>query len=81
MDLYLYHFNFCFILLSVFTNERDQIVKLTNQNAYIPGIGPGADTASYISRMLFKVTMVGATYLSLLAALPIIVGNIFGLPA
>ena len=62
-------------------NPDQMSENLQNQNAYIPGIRPGADTASYISRMLFKVTMVGATYLSLLAALPIIVGNIFGLPA
>lgn len=53
--------------------------NLQNQNAYIPGIRPGADTASYLSRVLFKITMVGATYLSVLAALPIILQRVFNL--
>lgn len=74
-------FVFSFFYSFLQMNPDQMSENLQNQNAYIPGIRPGADTASYISRMLFKVTMVGATYLSLLAALPIIVGNIFGLPA
>ena len=55
--------------------------NLQKQNAYIPGIRPGEETASYISRVLFKVTIVGATYLAVVAALPIVVSGIFGLPA
>ena len=54
--------------------------NLQKQNAYIPGIRPGEETASYISRVLFKITIVGATYLAVLAALPIIVSSIFDLP-
>lgn len=51
--------------------------NLKNQNAFIPGIRPGEDTAQFISKVLFKVTLLGATYLSVLASLPIIVSWIF----
>ena len=56
--------------------------NLKKQNAYIPGVKPGEATAQYISKVLFKVTLLGATYLAVLAALPIIVSSCFkDLPA
>ncbi len=51
--------------------------NLKQQNAYIPGVKPGEDTALYISKVLFKITLLGATYLSILASLPMIVALIF----
>ena len=56
--------------------------NLKKQNAFIPGVKPGEATAQYISKVLFKVTLLGATYLTILASLPLIVGWIFkDLPA
>ena len=55
--------------------------NLQKQNAYVPGIRPGEETAAYISRVLFKITMIGATYLVLIAILPIIITKIFNLPS
>lgn len=51
--------------------------NLKKQNAHIPGIKPGEDTALFISKVLFKVTLLGATYLAVLAAIPVIVTFIF----
>lgn len=51
--------------------------NLKKQNAFIPGVRPGEDTAQYISKVLFKVTLLGATYLAVLASLPIIISWIF----
>lgn len=51
--------------------------NLKKQNANIPGIKPGEETARKISTILFKVTLLGATYLAVLAALPVIVTFIF----
>ncbi|CCY08443.1 MAG: preprotein translocase subunit SecY [Coprobacillus sp.] len=53
---------------------------LQKQSANIPGVRPGEETKSYISRVLFKVNVIGATYLAVLAALPIIISKIFDLP-
>lgn len=51
--------------------------NLKKQNANIPGIKPGEETARKISTVLFKVTLLGATYLAVLAAIPIIITFIF----
>ncbi len=61
----------------------DKIAEnLKKQNAYIPGVKPGEATAQYISKVLFKITLHGATYLTVLASLPMVVGLIFtDLPA
>ena len=56
--------------------------NLKKQNAYIPGVKPGEATAQYISKVLFKITLLGATYLAVLASIPMLVGVIFkDLPA
>ncbi len=51
--------------------------NLSQSNAYIPGVRPGAETSDYISRLLFKITLLGTVYLMLLAAMPIITALIF----
>lgn len=73
-------FSFFYSFLQI---DPDKISdNLKKQNAYIPGVKPGEATAQYISKVLFKVTLLGATYLAVLASLPMIVGLIFtNLPA
>ncbi len=74
-------FVFAFFYAFVQINP-DKIAKnLQTQNAYIPGVRPGIDTENYISRLLFKITVIGATYLVLIASLPIFATMIFNLPA
>ena len=51
--------------------------NLKKQNAYIPGVKPGEDTAIYISKVLFRVTLLGATYLAIIASLPMLVTVVF----
>ena len=53
--------------------------NLKKQNAYIPGVKPGEDTAAYISKVLFKVTLLGATYLAIVASLPMIITLVFNI--
>ena len=62
-------------------NPEQMAENLRKQQANIPGVRAGEETKSYISRVLFKVNVLGATYLSVLAALPIIMTKIFDLPA
>ena len=72
-------FSFFYSFLQM--NPEKMAENLQKQNAYIPGIRPGDETASYISRVLFKITMLGAAYLVLVAIIPIIVTKIFNLPS
>ena len=72
-------FSFFYSFLQI---NPDKIAdNLKKQNAYIIAVKPGEDTAAFISRVLFKITLLGATYLAILAALPIVLANVFGLSA
>ncbi len=75
--IFLFSFFYSFLQL----NPEKMGENLQKQNAYIPGVRPGDETAGYLSRVLFKITMVGATYLAIIAILPIIMTVIFDLPA
>ena len=44
----------------------------------MPGFRPGKPTADFIHKVLNKITMFGALYLSVIAIAPIITGNLFG---
>ena len=76
-----------YILLIVFfsffysfmTVDPDKISEnLDKQGAYIPGYRPGEDTKVQLSKMLFRITLIGATYLVVVALVPIIVSAAFG---
>jgi preprotein translocase subunit SecY len=74
-------FVFTFFYAFVQINPEKISKNLQNQNAYVPGVRPGVDTENYISRLLFKITVIGASYLVLIASLPIFATMIFGLPS
>ena len=77
--LLIFVFSFFYSFLQIDPDKMAENLK--KQNAYIPTCKPGEETADFISRVLFKVTLLGATYLAILAALPIIFTWAFGLPA
>jgi len=74
-------FIFAFFYAFVQINPEKVAKNLQSQKAYIPGVRPGVDTENYISKTLFRVTIIGATYLVLVASLPIFATTIFNLPA
>lgn len=51
--------------------------NLEKQGAYIPGYRPGDETKHQLSKMLFRITEIGAVYLVILAMVPIIVSKAF----
>lgn len=67
---------------SFMTVDPDKISEnLDKQGAYIPGYRPGEDTKVQLSKMLFRITLIGATYLVFVALVPILVSKIFGFTA
>ena len=52
--------------------------NLKKNGGFIPGFRPGKPTADFITKVLNKITMFGALYLSIVAIAPIITGNLFG---
>lgn len=77
--LLIFIFSFFYAFLQM--DPEKMASNLQKQNAYVPGVRPGEETASYISRVLFKITMVGATYLTLIAIIPTVCSAIFDLPS
>ena len=50
--------------------------NLRKNGGAIPGIRPGKPTSDFISKILSRVTLLGAIFLSVIAILPIVMGNI-----
>jgi preprotein translocase subunit SecY len=78
-----------FLLVFVFTYfytaitfDPDSISKnLQRSGAFIPGVRPGVSTSAYIAKTLFRLTMVGALFLGIIAVLPLIVKAFTGISA
>ena len=54
--------------------------NLQDNGGYIPGIRPGEETKQYVSKILTRLTVLGATFLSVIAGLPIIFSKLTSLP-
>ncbi len=52
--------------------------NLKKNGGFIPGFRPGKPTADFIAKVLSKITMFGALYLSVIAIAPIVTGNLVG---
>ena len=50
--------------------------SLRKNNGAIPGIRPGKPTSDFITKVISKITLVGALMLAVIAILPIILGNV-----
>lgn len=72
---------FTFFYAFVQVNPEKLSENLQKQGAYIPSVWPGKDTQQYISKILIRLSTVGAVFLGLVALLPQLATNIFGLPS
>jgi preprotein translocase subunit SecY len=61
---------FCFFYTALVFNPRDTADNLKKSGAFVPGIRPGEQTARYIDKVLMRLTMAGATYITLVCLLP-----------
>ena len=57
-------------------NPVEMANNLRKNNGGIPGIRPGKPTSDFISKIINKITIVGAIFLAIVAVLPIIVGGL-----
>lgn len=78
-----------FVLVFLFTYfytavtfDPDQIsTNLQKSGAFIPGVRPGNATSEYISRIITRLTLVGALFLGFIAILPLILRSVTGIQA
>ena len=66
---------FCYFYTNVTFQPVDVAENLKKQQANIPGIRPGKQTADYIHRVIQRITFGGAVYVAVVCVLPSIVGN------
>ncbi len=71
---------FCFFYTAVVFNPVDVAENMRKYGGYVPGIRPGRRTADFIDRVLSRITLGGAIYLSLVALLPTILISQFNVP-
>ncbi len=61
---------FCFFYTALVFNSRETADNLKKSGAFIPGIRPGDQTAKHIDKILSRLTLVGAVYITLVCLLP-----------
>ncbi len=61
---------FCFFYTALVFNSQDTADNLKRSGAFIPGIRPGEQTASYIDDVMSRLTLVGALYIASVCLLP-----------
>ncbi len=73
-------FFFCYFYTAVTFNPVDVADNMKKQGGYIPGIRPGKRTADYIDRVLTRITLGGAIYVSAVCVLPSLLITQFNVP-
>ncbi|PLT31347.1 preprotein translocase subunit SecY [Peribacillus deserti] len=71
---------FAYFYAFIQVNPEQVADNLKKQGGYVPGIRPGQNTQDYLSRVLGRLTFVGAIFLALIAILPVIFISIGNLP-
>jgi len=61
---------FCFFYTALVFNSKETAENLKKSGAFVPGIRPGEQTARYIDRILMRLTLIGAFYVTLVCLLP-----------
>jgi preprotein translocase subunit SecY len=61
---------FCFFYTALVFNSRETADNLKKSGAFIPGIRPGDQTARFIDKILIRLTLAGAVYITFVCLLP-----------
>ena len=70
---------FAYFYVTIQYNPVEMANNLRKNSGVIPGIRPGQPTTDFISKVISKITLVGAMFLGVMAVLPNIVGSIGGM--
>jgi preprotein translocase subunit SecY len=61
---------FCFFYTALVFSPKDTADNLKKSGAFLPGIRPGEQTARYIEKIMLRLTLIGAAYVTLVCLLP-----------
>ncbi len=66
---------FCYFWVAITFNPKDMADNLKDYGSFIPGYRPGKRTEEYLEKVMFRITYVGAAFLSVVAVVPSLVQN------
>ncbi len=61
---------FCFFYTALVFSPKDTADNLKKSGAFLPGIRPGEQTALYVEKIMMRLTLIGAVYVTLVCLLP-----------
>jgi preprotein translocase subunit SecY len=61
---------FCFFYTALVFNSKETAENLKKSGAFLPGIRPGLQTGAYIDKVMTRLTLIGAIYITLVCLLP-----------
>jgi len=71
---------FCYFWTAISFNPKDVAENLKNTGTFIPGYRPGKSTASYLEKVMVRITYVGAAFLAIVAIIPTVVTATMNVP-
>ena len=71
---------FCFFYTALVFNSKETADNLKKSGAFVPGIRPGEQTARYIDRILMRLTLAGAIYITFVCLVPEFLNTRFAVP-
>lgn len=72
-------FFFTFFYTSIIFQPKNIAENLQKQGGFVPGLRPGNQTADYLGSVIYKITFVGAFFLSIVAIFPFVLQNATGI--
>jgi preprotein translocase subunit SecY len=74
-------FVFTYFYTAVTFDPETMSKNLQKNGAFIPGIRPGESTSVFVTKILTRITLIGALFLGIIAVLPLVVKNLTGITA
>ena len=71
---------FCFFYTALVFNSKETADNLKKSGAFVPGIRPGEQTARYVDRILMRLTLAGAIYITFVCLVPEFLNLRFSVP-
>jgi len=71
---------FCFFYTALVFNSKETADNLKKSGAFVPGIRPGDQTARYVDRIITRLTLVGAIYVTLVCLMPEFLRSNYNVP-
>jgi preprotein translocase subunit SecY len=68
-------FGFAFFWVAITFNPKEVANNLRDHGSFIPGYRPGKRTEEYLDKVMHRITLVGAAFLSLIAVFPTVIAN------